>query len=254
MRYQGSKTRIIKPIKEIIETYCPKGYTFVDMFMGGANVVANIDIDQKIGNDINPLMVELWNQTKKGNFNAPQTLTREEYNDMKHDALENGCVKYPKALLGYVSCACSFGGGHWNGYAGYNPKKNEDHIKEAFNGFNKQVKGFLHLSKTKFTNRTYEALRTPLTSFIYCDPPYRNTKGYRVDFDYEKFDNFVRREVKKGKIFLISEYEMPNDFVCIWSKDIQNSMKPGASDKKCEKLFVHISQLHLFNKQYRLTA
>jgi DNA adenine methylase len=93
-----------------------------------------------------------------------------------------------------------------------------------------------------------------LTSFIYCDPPYRNTKGYRVDFDFEKFDNFVRKEVKKGKIFLISEYEMPDDFVCIWSKDIQNSMKPGASDKKCEKLFVHISQLHLFNKQYRLTA
>lgn len=255
MRYQGSKTRIIKPIKEIIEHVCPKDYTFVDMFMGGANVISNINIDQKIGNDINPYMIALWNDTKNGNFIAPQTLTKEEYYDMKDDALNHGGSKYPKALLGYVSCACSFGGGQWNGYAGYNPKKNEDHIKEAFNGFNKQVKGFLHLKQTKFTNRTYEALRTPLKSFVYCDPPYRNTKGYRVDFDYEKFDNFVRKEVKKGKIFLISEYEMPDDFVCIWSKDIQNSMKPGASDKKCEKLFVHISQLHLFNKQvYKLTA
>jgi DNA adenine methylase len=248
MRYQGAKTKIIKPIKEIIETVCPKDYTFIDLFMGGANVIANIDIKKKIGNDINELMVELWNETKKGSFIPPHELTKEEYYNMKHDALYCNCNIYPKSLLGYVSCACSFGGGHWNGYAGYNPKKNEDHIKEAYNGFNKQVKNFLHLETTKFTNKNYDEIRTPLKSFIYCDPPYRNTKGYRVEFDNERFDDFVRREVKKGKIFLISEYEMPDDFICIWSKERQNAMKPGASDKKIEKLFVHKSQIGFFKK------
>jgi DNA adenine methylase len=246
MRYQGAKTKLIKHIKNVIETNCPQDYTFIDMFMGGANVIANINIKNKIGNDINPLIIELWKETQKGNFTAPNSLTKEEYYDMKLDAVKHGCVKYSKALLGYVSCACSFGGGIWNGYAGYNPKKNEDHIKEACNGFNKQVKNFLFFDKTQFCNETYENLKTPVKSFIYCDPPYRNTKGYKVDFDYEKFDNFIREEIKTGKIFLISEYEMPDDFVCIWSKDYQNAMKPGASDRKSEKLFVHKTQLHLF--------
>jgi DNA adenine methylase len=246
MRYQGAKTKLIKYIKNVIETNCPQDYTFIDMFMGGANVIANINIKNKIGNDINPLIIELWKETQKGNFTAPNSLTKEEYYDMKLDAVKHGCVKYSKALLGYVSCACSFGGGIWNGYAGYNPKKNEDHIKEACNGFNKQVKNFLFFDNTQFCNETYENLKTPVKSFIYCDPPYRNTKGYKVDFDYEKFDNFIREEIKTGKIFLISEYEMPDDFVCIWSKDYQNAMKPGASDRKCEKLFVHKTQLHLF--------
>lgn len=249
MRYQGSKTRIVKQIKEIIETVCPEDYTFIDLFMGGANVISNINIKKKIGNDINCLMVELWNETKKGNFIPPQVLTKEEYNDMKYDALFCDCVKYPKSLLGYVSCACSFGGGLWNGYAGYNLKKNEDHIKEAYNGFSKQVRNFLYLKETIFTNKEYDKLKIPVKSFVYCDPPYRNTKGYRVNFNFKEFDDFVRKEVKKGKIFLISEYEMPEDFICIWSKDLQNSMKPGASDRKCEKLFVHESQLYLFTKK-----
>lgn len=248
MRYQGAKTRIIKPIKEIIERCCPEDYTFIDMFMGGANVISNINIKNKIGNDINTLIYELWNNTKKGKFTPPQQLNKEEYLDMKTDALVNGCVKYNKALLGYVSCACSFGGGYWNGYAAYNPLKKEDHIKEAYNGFNKQVENFLYLKNTKFTNKNYEDLKTPIKSFIYCDPPYRNTKGYRIPFNYNHFDEYVRKEIKKGKIFLISEYEMPDDFICIWSKDIQNSMKSGAKDKKCEKLFVHKSQYHLFKK------
>lgn len=249
MRYQGAKTKLIKTIKEIIETHCPKDYTFIDMFMGGANVIAHINIKKKIGNDINPLIIELWKDTQSGNFIAPNSLTKEEYYDMKQDALECGCVKYSKSLLGYVSCACSFGGGIWNGYAGYNPKKNEDHIKEAYNGFCKQVRNFLYLKETIFTNKEYDKLKIPLKSFIYCDPPYRNTKGYRVNFNFKEFDDFVRKEVKKGKIFLISEYEMPEDFICIWSKDLQNSMKPGASDRKCEKLFVHESQLYLFTKK-----
>jgi DNA adenine methylase len=251
MRYQGSKSRIIRPLKNIIESCCPNGYTFVDMFMGGANVISNIDIENKIGNDINHFIIELWNDTKNGDFTPPISLTKEEYEDMKQDAIVNGGVKYKKSLLGYVSCSCSFGGGIWNGYAAYNPKKKEDHIKEAFNGFNKQVKGFLHLDKTKFLNQTYLSLKTPKKSFIYCDPPYRNTKGYRVDFDYEQFDEFVRNEVKKDKIFLISEYEMPDDFICIWSKNLQNSMKSGAKDKKCEKLFVHKTQIFYFDKILR---
>ena len=46
-------------------------------------------------------------------------------------------------------------------------------------------------------------------------------------------------------IVLISEYEMPDDFECIWEKDIlcqvskQNKLKSDDSNKRCEKLFIH---------------
>lgn len=247
MRYQGSKARIIKPIKHIIENVCPKDYTFVDMFMGGANVICDINIENKIGNDINTFVYHLWNDVKKGTFIAPSELSKQQYYSMKLDAIKWGGKRYKKSLLGYVSTSCSFGGSPWNGYASFNPKKNENHILEAYNSFNKQVSNFINLDTTTFTNKSYNDLIIPNKSFIYCDPPYRNTKGYKVDFDFNQFDNWIRQEVNNGKIFLISEYSMPNDFICIWSKTLQDGMNKGVVGKtKCEKLFVHKSQAYLF--------
>ena len=54
---------------------------------------------------------------------------------------------------------------------------------------------------------------------IYCDPPYRNTTKYKTgDFPYENFYNWCR-ELSEDNIVLISEYNMPKDFKCIWVKE-----------------------------------
>ena len=48
-----------------------------------------------------------------------------------------------------------------------------------------------------------------------------------------------------NNIVLISEYEMPDDFECIWEKDIlcqvsrQNKTKSNVSNRRIEKLFIH---------------
>jgi DNA adenine methylase len=47
----------------------------------------------------------------------------------------------------------------------------------------------------------------------------------------------------------MSEYQMPDDFICIWEKETKSSLsangKSGGNKKSTEKLFVHNSQLGL---------
>ena len=51
--------------------------------------------------------------------------------------------------------------------------------------------------------------------------------------------------VLSGHSLFISEYNMPDDFVCIWSKKIQNQIS-NKSEKATEKLFVHESVAHIY--------
>jgi DNA adenine methylase len=87
-------------------------------------------------------------------------------------------------------------------------------------------------------------------ALIYCDGPYKDTTGYgNNEFNYDEYYEWLRNKAKEGHIVLISEYDMPNDFVCVWSKDIRNQMIK-ANDRTVEKLFVHESQLELYKKSY----
>ena len=71
------------------------------------------------------------------------------------------------------------------------------------------------------------------------DPPYKGTKQYSTKFiNYDEFYNFCRN-LSKNNIVLISEYNMPPDFKCIWEKERtvkQDANKKGI--KATEKLFM----------------
>ncbi len=71
-----------------------------------------------------------------------------------------------------------------------------------------------------------------------CDIPYKGTKQYETskNFDYENFYNWCRENKNKYQIF-ISEYYMPEDFKCIWQKEVTNSMNTTKTYKPIEKLF-----------------
>ena len=72
-----------------------------------------------------------------------------------------------------------------------------------------------------------------------CDPPYKGTKQYSTskNFDYERFYNWCRLMANKGHKVFVSEYYMPEDFKCIWSKEITNAMHQTNTKKPVEKLF-----------------
>lgn len=68
MKYLGSKTRIAKSIVPIIQAYIDKsGFdTYVEPFVGGANVIDKIRCKYKIGFDINPYLIALLNYASTG--------------------------------------------------------------------------------------------------------------------------------------------------------------------------------------------
>ena len=44
---------------------------------------------------------------------------------------------------------------------------------------------------------------------------------------------------KQGHKVFISEYQAPNDFICVWSKEVTNSMNTTLTYKPVERLFVY---------------
>ena len=247
MRYQGSKRCMIKDLKKLIEKNAENCLYYIEPFGGGMNSFAYISHPNKIAIDINPHVIAMWKGIQNHTFVIPEAVTESEYYEMKNDCLTNG-GKYSSALLGYVGNACSNGSGWWNGYAHFNPKKNEDHIAEARRGLLKHIDTFSGLSFAKFIHGSYNEFEYPENSFIYCDPPYASTKGYNKEgFDNIAFWEWCRNMITKGHKIMISEYDAPSDFICIWEKQRKDGMgttKAGGTQKtKIEKVFVHKSQL-----------
>lgn len=267
--YQGSKSRFMKVLKPLIENNLDEGMTYIEPFGGGMNSFTPINASKKIASDINEYNIALWLLLKEKGFNGVETewseyldvlsncedkpngpnylQARELYSDMKKDCLSDG-GKYPKALLGFVAYACSFGGGWWNGFIGYNEKKGENYVKEAIRGLKKHIDSAVNMENSDFLHGNYEAIEIPDNAFVYCDPPYANTKKYANDFDNERFWDWCRKliETKENIKLLISEYNAPEDFVCIWSKGVQDSMGNNTMSKN-EKLFIHNSQVSQFD-------
>ena len=72
---------------------------------------------------------------------------------------------------------------------------------------------------------------------VYCDPPYKNTRGYGIRFNSDAFWEWAR--TRSFPVY-VSEYQAPSDFVSVWSKEkrsILNSESPTAP--RTEHLFVH---------------
>ena len=258
MRYSGSKARIAKFIIPFIMEELKDGYTYVEPFMGGCNILSKIDWPKKVGSDSNYYVVALWNNIKmSGKDIIPKNISEKEYNEMKELAEKGICSKkYPWWMIGYAGTACSYGSAWFNGYAHFNEKRGENHILEAYNGLSKQVNNFSHLKETFFHTWDYKDLfnfyyyafalsGSGSNKYVfYCDPPYKGTKGYKDNgFNSDEFWEYVRKMSKVGFKVIVSEYEAPEDFKCIWSMDIKDGMgttKEGGKQKiKTEKLFVY---------------
>ena len=248
MRYCGSKRRFMKYLKPILmEHLTDKNTLFVDAFGGGMNVISEIDHKNKMAIELNKYVCELWKHiqyygTDGGILEAYSSMTEQEYYSIKQHYLNNDGI-YPDWLIGFAGTCCSYGGAWFNGYAHFNPKKNEDHIKEAFNGLRKQVNSFKYFEDTVFVNASYNEVSFPPKSVIYCDPPYESTKSYETDFNHIEFWGWVRKMAKNGHYVYVSEYTAPDDFKCIWQmkkKDGMGTTKKGQKQNtKIEKLFVY---------------
>ena len=242
MVYQGSKSRILKYILPIIQSVIDnnKVEDYYEFFVGGANVIDSINCKNKYGSDVNDELITLLTYMKDNPkiSIAPQDCSFEHYADVRESRKNKDC-RYSKEYIALIGYFASYGGRFFDGGYGKDPTGKRNIYRERLNVALKQapnLKGinFKCCSWEDYNIEDFE------NCVIYLDPPYRDTKTYNSmnGFNYEKFYDFCR-ELGKNNYVFISEYNMPNDFECVWSKEVKVLQKSDRTkgDVAVEKLF-----------------
>lgn len=166
---------------------------------------------------------------------APQECSFEHYAEVRAD---KNNLKYPKeyrALIGY--CA-SYGGRYFDGGYGRNKAGRKNLYLERIANL-KQQAPFLFEIDLSCRDYKWYLNKGINNTLLYLDPPYKGTKQYnRQELNYEEFYDFCR-QLSKNNIVVVSEYNMPDDFECIWQKERNVYQKSDRvhCGKSTEKLF-----------------
>jgi len=223
----GSKNKIAKLIlPQMLEK---KGDSvWVEPFVGGANMIDKLD-GIRIGNDSNKYLISLLKAIQNG-WTPPTEISKEYYYEIKSNK-----EKYPNELIGFVGFLCSFGGKWFGGYAANT--KGDNYAERGSRCLVKQSK---NLKDITFYNLDYRELILPNNSIIYCDPPYKCTTKYKDEFDHDIFWNWCRLKHDEGHTIFVSEYNAPDDFVCIKEVKIKTTLDKNSQYERVEKLFTLI--------------
>jgi DNA adenine methylase len=237
MKYVGSKGRLSKDLKPIIQSYITENTVgYLEPFVGGANMIDKIECNNKIGCDIHKYLIAVLNELSKG-WIPPEDLNETTYKD-----IQKNYDKYPDYLVGYAGFQLSYGGKWFGGYRRDKVGK-RNYAMEAYKNTIKQIP---NIKDIKFICKDFREL--PLDKIkdyvIYCDIPYRGTTKYHTnEFPYKEFYEWVKASSVYNKV-LISEYNMPEEFTCIWQKEVKtllDSNKTSGDDTntRVEKLFTY---------------
>jgi DNA adenine methylase len=247
MKYIGAKTKIAKDIVPIIQSYIDNSNKtdYIEPFVGGANIIDKVNCYCKIGFDINEYLIALLAEAKQDpelKF-LPKECSFEHYKEVR-DSYNKKDGKFTKCYIGGIGFLASYGGRFFDGGYGRDSKGGRSIYSERKANLQLQARttGFLSscffcADFEKTLTKTFNNIKN---SVIYCDIPYRNTKKYNnKDFDYDKFYELVIKLSKDNYVF-ISEYSMPEEFECIWQKEVSVLQKSDRKkgDRATEKLFV----------------
>lgn len=240
MVYQGSKNKLAKYIVPIIQKAIDDNNvsTYIEPFVGGANIIDKINCKNRIGYDIDDNVISLlkYAQSDEQLSIAPNECTFEHYKDVRSNQNSGKYSKEYVALIGYMA---SYGGRYFDGGYGRDSKGGRSIYTKRLKNFKKQIPNIMNV---QFECSDYLDLKIERYNncVFYLDPPYKNTKKYNNQhIDYENFYNFCRK-LSKNNIVFISGYEMPDDFKCIWQKERKVLQKSNrvTGDVATEKLFI----------------
>ena len=98
-------------------------------------------------------------------------------------------------------------------------------------------------SNISITSVSYDAidLPDPSETVIICDPPYRNTQGYQVEFDNDKFEQWCIDKAREGYQIFVCEYNIENPaFEEVWSKEVINTGGGNKNQKRSIERLYHV--------------
>ena len=242
MRYVGSKNKLSKDLAPIIQSYITedtKGY--LEPFVGGANMIDKIQCSNKIGCDIHKQLIALLQYAQEYGDLLPERILEDTYNEVK-----NNKEKYEDWYVGLVGFCGSFGAKYFGGYA--RDGKGDNSGKWSAGAIKNLKKQIPNLKNIKFQCCSFLDLpKDKIKGYvIYCDIPYKGTTKYKTEsFPYEKFYEWVK-EMSINNTVLISEYDMPDEFECIWEKEhktlIDSNKSSGDKDNiRIERLYTYIN-------------
>lgn len=240
MRYVGSKNKLSKELAPIIQSYITdktKGY--LEPFVGGANMIDKIKCNKRIGCDAHKQLIALLQYSQGCGADLPERILEDEYKMVQQNK-----EKYPDWYQGLVGFCASFGAKYFGGYA--RDSKDDNSGKWSCGAINNLKKQIPNILDVNFKNISFQDL--PLDKIkgyvIYCDIPYKGTTKYKTEqFPYEEFYSWVKAASIYNTV-LISEYAMPDEFECIWQKEVKtlldsNKNKDDKQNIRVEKLFTY---------------
>jgi DNA adenine methylase len=216
VQYLGGKSRLAKRICAILEGARQPGQRFVDVFTGGANIVAGMgDHGPCVANDGCEPLITLYRAWLDG-WRPPAEVSEQLYHEVK-------ARKDPAdPLTAFVGFGCSYGGKWFGGYArswntpGTNDRKGRQGTGESINfALDAAVKLERKLTccrDVSFVCCDFADLEILPGDLVYCDSPYRGTTayGYFRGFDYDRYLSKLTEWSAIADVF-VSEYTAQAD-------------------------------------------
>lgn len=211
MQYLGGKTRLAKPIvaainNEVGRIFATHDIPFWDPFCGGLSMSVELAKNRSGGlvSDISLPLISTYKAVQAG-WEPPTRVTPEEYQAGK--LLDD--TDPLKAFLGF---GCSFGGKWFGGYA--RRIKSDDS-----SGYAERSSRVLKANIQKLQGCTIARIdflatqpsRPKKPMFIYADPPYAGTTGYKgtPKFDHELFWERISQWEALDVPCFVSEFACP---------------------------------------------
>lgn len=235
MKYMGSKARHAKELLPLILKEHTPDMWYIEPFVGGANMISRVDTKiapNRAGFDSNEYLIELFKALQSG-YEPPENIDLAFYNHVRDNK-----DAYSKATVACIGFCFTYAAKWFGGFIGNSNDlvcKGRDRLGESYRAVEKARK---EVEGITFKHKSVFDLKFKSISTIYCDPPYAGTTKYKDDFDHERFYDWCRERRNEGHNVFVSEYNMPEDFICIWSKEVNSSLtKDTGSKKGVEKLF-----------------
>ena len=98
-------------------------------------------------------------------------------------------------------------------------------------------------SNISITSVSYDEIDLPEPSetVIICDPPYRDTQGYQVEFDNDKFEQWCIDKSREGYEVFVCEYNIENPaFEEVWEKEVINGGGGNKNQKRSIEKLYHV--------------